>query len=206
MSRTGGDKTKQKILDAAENLFFNKGIDATAMDKIALKAEVNKALIYYYFHNKEDLVNSIFSGLFEEVLGYIGETFKALHESSNDPDKIISDLIKYLYSKKEMISMMLSESLKKGKYSNILLEFTDKLINKNDEGIKSNLEKYENGMFTGKTKLLVYEFFTGIIPIILFTTLKDSFGKHFGIEDNNMIRDFIESFKETHLAKHFKQN
>lgn len=48
-------KRRQEIIDAAEKVFFAKGYDKVTMDEIANKAEVNKALLYYYFKNKETL-------------------------------------------------------------------------------------------------------------------------------------------------------
>ncbi len=48
-------KRRQEIIDAAEKVFFAKGYDKVTMDEIAQKAEVNKALLYYYFKNKETL-------------------------------------------------------------------------------------------------------------------------------------------------------
>jgi len=46
---------RQEIIEAAEKVFFAKGYDEVTMDEIANKAEVNKALLYYYFKNKESL-------------------------------------------------------------------------------------------------------------------------------------------------------
>lgn len=43
------------IIDAAENLFFTKGIQETTMDDIALKAELSKGTLYLYFSSKEEL-------------------------------------------------------------------------------------------------------------------------------------------------------
>jgi AcrR family transcriptional regulator len=46
---------RKQIVDAAEKLFFAKNYDSVTMDEIADEAEVNKALLYYYFKNKESL-------------------------------------------------------------------------------------------------------------------------------------------------------
>ncbi len=48
-------KRRQDIIKAAEKVFFAKGYDRVTMDEIAHEAEVNKALLYYYFKNKEAL-------------------------------------------------------------------------------------------------------------------------------------------------------
>jgi TetR/AcrR family transcriptional regulator len=48
-------KRRNDIINAAEKVFFAKGYDKVTMDEIANEAEVNKALLYYYFKNKEAL-------------------------------------------------------------------------------------------------------------------------------------------------------
>jgi AcrR family transcriptional regulator len=45
---------KQAILDAAERVYFSKGVDAT-MDDIASAAEIAKGTLYLYFPSKDDL-------------------------------------------------------------------------------------------------------------------------------------------------------
>lgn len=47
------------ILQAAEQLFLDKGIANTTMDDIAKAAEYSKATLYVYFKNKEEIVSSI---------------------------------------------------------------------------------------------------------------------------------------------------
>lgn len=49
------EQRRTQIVDAAEKLFFAKDYDNVTMDEIANEAEVNKALLYYYFKNKESL-------------------------------------------------------------------------------------------------------------------------------------------------------
>jgi TetR/AcrR family transcriptional regulator len=59
-------ETKAKIISAAIEIFAEKGKHGARMEKIAEKAKVNKAMLYYYFTSK-DL-------LFKEVLKYIIHT------------------------------------------------------------------------------------------------------------------------------------
>lgn len=46
---------KEEIIDAAEKLFFEKGLAAATMDEIAERAELSKGTIYLYYKSKEDL-------------------------------------------------------------------------------------------------------------------------------------------------------
>lgn len=47
---------RQRIADAAQVLFMNKGIEMTTMDDVARKAGYGKATLYVYFKNKEEVV------------------------------------------------------------------------------------------------------------------------------------------------------
>jgi len=46
---------REEIIQAAEDVFFNKGFELATMDDIAAKAELSKGTLYIYFKNKEDL-------------------------------------------------------------------------------------------------------------------------------------------------------
>ena len=58
------EQRKQTIIDAAEDIFFSKGIDIATMDDVAAKAELSKGTLYLYFKNKDELFWAIhFRGL-----------------------------------------------------------------------------------------------------------------------------------------------
>ena len=46
---------KEEIVDAAQKLFFEKGLQAATLDEIAEAAELSKGTIYLYYKSKEDL-------------------------------------------------------------------------------------------------------------------------------------------------------
>lgn len=49
------NKTKQRILNAATNVFVQKGFSGTSISDIAKMAEVNQSLIYHHVGNKQEL-------------------------------------------------------------------------------------------------------------------------------------------------------
>ncbi|OCO98752.1 MULTISPECIES: TetR family transcriptional regulator [unclassified Ensifer] len=57
MRRTKADAeaTRQKILGAAERVFYEKGVSNTTLDEIAKVAGVTRGAIYWHFANKTDL-------------------------------------------------------------------------------------------------------------------------------------------------------
>ncbi len=46
---------KEEIIDAAQRIFFEKGLNAATMDEIAESAELSKGTLYLYYNSKEDL-------------------------------------------------------------------------------------------------------------------------------------------------------
>jgi AcrR family transcriptional regulator len=46
----------QRILDAAEELFYVRGVDGTGVDAISERSGVSKSTLYRHFRTKEDLV------------------------------------------------------------------------------------------------------------------------------------------------------
>ncbi len=70
-ARRQPERTRQAILRAALIEFAQEGIAGARIDHIARAAHVNKALLYYYFHDKEALygavLDQVFSGLAERI-------------------------------------------------------------------------------------------------------------------------------------------
>lgn len=60
-------ETKARILKTAEKIFSEEGFDGARVDKIAKEAGVNKALIYYYFKSKNEILETILSSLFQDA-------------------------------------------------------------------------------------------------------------------------------------------
>ncbi len=51
--------TRSRILDVAENLFGERGLDRVSIRDITRKADVNLAAINYHFGSKEDLIAAV---------------------------------------------------------------------------------------------------------------------------------------------------
>lgn len=59
-SGRGGPETRWRILDAAETLFVEHGLEATSMRMITTTAGVNLAAVNYHFGSKENLIQEVF--------------------------------------------------------------------------------------------------------------------------------------------------
>lgn len=74
---TKDKSTEEKILHAAREVFTVKGMSGARMQEIADKAGINKALLHYYFRNKEKLFQAIFKEAFEAVAPKINQILDA---------------------------------------------------------------------------------------------------------------------------------
>jgi AcrR family transcriptional regulator len=86
-----GERTRQRIIDIAVELFARRGYDATTLRDIAKAADVSTGLAYRYFKQKEDLVLALYEALSEEVErrvrlpeGTVGRRWAALERTRFD--------------------------------------------------------------------------------------------------------------------------
>ncbi len=68
--------TEEKILEAARQVFYRKGMDGARMQEIADEAGINKALLHYYFRSKEKLFEAVFQ---EVIKGFFRSIEKTLY-------------------------------------------------------------------------------------------------------------------------------
>ncbi len=80
------DTTKTKILDAAEQLFAERGFAETSLRTITARAKVNLASVNYHFGSKKSLIQDVF----DRFLSAYTENLTA--ELSLLEDKLDSDL------------------------------------------------------------------------------------------------------------------
>jgi TetR/AcrR family transcriptional regulator len=77
-SRGEPEKTRAAILRAALEEFSHEGVTGARTEEIARRAGVNKALLYYYFKDKEGLyaaaLEQVFSGLHERVMSVLNRS------------------------------------------------------------------------------------------------------------------------------------
>lgn len=90
-----GRGTKEKILDAASELFAEKGIHKTRVDEIAERAGVAKGTIYLYVKKKEDLLVLIVQRSIEAMM----DRMEALAEAPTAADVSMRAAYEVLYER-----------------------------------------------------------------------------------------------------------
>ena len=80
--RTPGRDSRALVLSAAAAEFAERGYDAARVDRIAAKARVNKAMIYYHFQSKAELYVEVLRGMFLAV----GSRTRAIVDGPGSPE------------------------------------------------------------------------------------------------------------------------
>src|SRR6201994_2977952 len=81
------EESRAAILKAAAHEFAQHGIAGARTDAIAREARVNKALLYYYFKDKETLYGAVLDNAFS---GLKKSVFEALDSHLPPRDKILA--------------------------------------------------------------------------------------------------------------------
>jgi TetR/AcrR family acrAB operon transcriptional repressor len=76
--------TREALLDAAEEVFMEKGVARTTLEQIARHAGMTRGAVYWHFRNKADL--------FHAMLERVRMPFEELVEEIGDPELIDSPL------------------------------------------------------------------------------------------------------------------
>lgn len=79
MARVSKDpeERRNEILDAAQELFMNKGFEETSVSDIVKKVGVAQGTFYYYFDSKDTILNAIL----DRFMAYINGVFKDIAEN-----------------------------------------------------------------------------------------------------------------------------
>jgi TetR/AcrR family transcriptional regulator len=72
-SRGRPEQSRSAILEAAVREFSREGVAGARTDAIARDAKVNKALLYYYFKDKEALYGAVLDQVFGGLIACVGE-------------------------------------------------------------------------------------------------------------------------------------
>lgn len=97
----------QSLLDAAQRLFLEHGIESVSIDDITREASVAKGSFYRYFHDKEDLVRAAFEPGRTRVLG----AFTRAERKLRDMGTTSTDRVRRAYTRlgRELAAALMSE-------------------------------------------------------------------------------------------------
>ena len=187
---------QEKILKVAKKLFAQKGFDGSRVDDIAQKAGVNKALIYYYFRSKEEILEEIMKQFLEETLQRKQKMMEwpeqmDIEELIQSSTERIFDLYK---GNEDVLRIIITEELKSGKKHWPLFQFLDMGLS---DGLK--IAQDVGIPIKKKDKIVRAAFYFGFIPIAFFTLIKDEWARYFKTDRDKDQKEFIEILKKTYV-------
>ncbi len=204
MPKSGGDITRKRVLQVAEELFSEKGFDGTGMEEIAQKAGINKATIYYHFKSKNHIIEALFKDIIVELNNHIASSHDpGSNDAAEDGIAIkIGREIQFIEDRKRILSVMVMEALKNSECSSFLFKCAEMTIN-NELKMHTDSYKSKKGFLEkNRQEFFVHEFFTGFIPFVMFVVLKEKFCGYYDYKEDAVFLQFLESFKKSHLQSH----
>ncbi len=205
MKQLKDNSTEGRILDAAKEVFMKYGLYGARMQDIADTAGINKALLHYYFRNKEKL----FDKIFENALSRFFEQSQVF-ENSTLPVKervfqYVSNIIDFYAEYPQMSMFIIKEignnpELFRQKVMEAKKSKSLKLIQVLEEAIKNNeIRKIDTTMFMINIQSLCS--FPFIASPMFKHSLK-SYGKDWNTDfSTEKLKKTVKTFIENELSK-----
>ena len=92
--KTKGEKTKQRIVDVAAELFWKNSYQGVNTHTISVAAGVNKATLYRYFPSKDDLALAVIYNDCDRTLAYV---FEGSFQAVENPIERLEEIYRRVY-------------------------------------------------------------------------------------------------------------
>jgi len=219
LDKTSGIEAKERIIKASIELFSQKGYDATRVNDIASAANVNKALIYYYFKNKQDIldfmVRSLLNNAVSITMDYINTNIvdmikkgyldiepdrlhflddDAIHMFLQNTYAFYERVVDYAVEHRDVIRILMLESLKSGKHQDSLFHFMDFMVNNEKNPIFKTISNADQD-FNYSDEMVLFRFFFTIIPIVSFAAYYDDYKAASSLSDDELKNTFLRVSK-----------
>lgn len=188
-------QTEKRILESARKIFHKKGFSGTRMQEIADDAGINKAMLHYYFRNKQKLFDAIFIEGIEKIFPKIKELLSVQMPIFEKIRFFVKSYITLLQENYYLPNFIINEV---NQNPNLLLE----LINKNKSFI---LDKFYSDVVEAKKKNLIIDvefpmLVTNIVSLCIFPILAKPFLTIVLGLNENEYQEFIEK-RKTEVAE-----
>ena len=194
--------TETKILDAAKEVFQQKGLTGARMQEIADKAGINKALLHYYYRTKDKLFEKVFElafslfiprvkemmmsekSVFEKIEFIVDNYINLLHKHPYIPGFIINEL-----NRNPQMLVQLFEKNVQFKEINLFEKFDNQLQDEVNKGIIRLVDS--RNLMTNVIGLCIFPIVARpIIQGIMFNNNKEEYDV-FLAQRKKFVTDFI---------------
>lgn len=101
--------SQDQILIAAKNVFHRSGFSGARMQEIANEAGINKAMLHYYYNNKQQLFQAVFMQAFEEFAPQINVIFNTSEGIFDKIRHFVSNYIDFVMENPDLPSFVIQE-------------------------------------------------------------------------------------------------
>lgn len=194
--------TEQKILDAAKEVFQQKGMTGARMQEIADKAGINKALLHYYYRTKDKLFEKVFEMAFSLFIPKVKEMMISDKPVFEKLEFFIENYIDLLQKHPFIPSFVISELNRNPKMLINIFEknvqlLQDGLVQKLDNQIKEEVEKgilrpiSAKNLMTNTVSLCIFPIVARpVLQGILFENNKKEYDE-FLIQRKDFVKEYI---------------
>ncbi len=199
------EESKARIVRASIQLFSSKGYDAASINEIAEAAEVNKALIYYYFKSKEGILDHLISSLMDDfsaiAMQFVNTSIVKMIKDGRldiEADRMrfssqeaiaffieschtfYTRVFDYMLEQRSIIRIMMLESLKNGKHHNALFRFLALLQGSMENPLFKTIWEADRDLQYSQNTVL-FKFFFSLIPLVSTAVYYDDYRKMTGM-------------------------
>lgn len=193
---------KIEILLVAERLFADQGFDGTSIRDIAAAAQINIAMISYYFGSKEKLLEALVLYRIEAITLQLENLLQEDVSPFEKMDRIVAFYIKRIYANQKIHLILQSELTTKKR--NINLETFAQAKMQNFKILQSIVvEGQQKGVFRPDVNSVL------IIPTIIGTLVqmlinKSMYQEILGLESDSAFENYVLTSLTEHIQKTIK--
>lgn len=193
--------TEHKILEAAKTEFLEFGLYGARMQNIANRAGINKALLHYYFRNKEKLFDKVFESALERYFSNMDILSDNRLDFKERVHLLVDRFLDFLEEYPQMALFLIKEV---SANEALFIEKVEKSQKGNITLLKALLEARDSGVISVQDPLL---FFVQLIsmctyPFVakpLFTVIASRNGTNWNSAAIKAMRTSIHNFIDHQL-------
>jgi AcrR family transcriptional regulator len=169
------DARPQELLNAALDLFVERGFAATRLDDVARAAGVSKGTLYLYFCSKEELFKAVVR---ESVVPHLGEAEGVMDHFTGDSEQLLRLMMKTWWDNigntklSGLTKLMIAEA---GNFPELARFYQEEVIDRGDKLVSKMLER---GMERGEIRQVDLNIAPRILiaPMLMMMVWKHSQG------------------------------
>lgn len=188
-------ESRQRILDTARAVFAEKGFDGARVDEIAQRAGVNKALIYYYFKSKDQLLQELLRGFMDERRSLRPKSALQEEESAGLPDRIARFDVDFLFERRDILRIAMMEDLRSSRDRSLS---SGTVLKSWLEGLVEARKDYAQAGygFRYTPRVVVAMYFLHMLPVTTFCAMGEALAQETGMDFETVREEFLKLVTE----------